>query len=72
MPSYGGTKSVDWKTGQVIEGSSSTTKAGSWKGTGRRITGWKKKKKPFGFFSLKTKRTKFQQEHKIWLYVDKR
>jgi hypothetical protein len=45
MPSYGGTKSVDWKTGQVIEGSSATTKAGSWKGTGRRITGWKKKKK---------------------------
>jgi hypothetical protein len=45
MPSYGGTKGVDWKTGQVIEGSSATTKAGSWKGTGRRITGWKKKKK---------------------------
>ena len=52
MPSYGGTKGVDWKTGQVIEGSSATTKAGSWKGTGRRITGWKKKKKNLFVFSL--------------------
>ena len=30
---------VDWKQAKIIEGSSATTKAGSWKGTGRRIKG---------------------------------
>ena len=33
---------VDWKQAKMIEGSSATTKAGSWKGTGRRIIGQKK------------------------------
>ena len=36
---------VDWKQAKMIEGSSATTKAGSWKGTGRRIIGQGKKKK---------------------------
>ena len=34
---------VDWKQAKMIEGSSDTTKAGSWKGTGRRIKGQEKK-----------------------------
>ena len=43
MPTYAG-QGVDWKQAKIIEGSSATTKAGSWKGTGRRIIGQDKKK----------------------------
>ena len=48
----GGTKGVDWKQAKMIEGSSATTKAGSWKGTGRRIIGQEKKITSLGSFYL--------------------